>query len=77
MNEELLLYTTYDSFAADQILALLKTNDIPAFKREHGAGQMLSIFMGSNFTQGIDIYIPASAEDAAVDLMVEAGYLTE
>ena len=73
MDEELLLYTTYDSFEAERILAMLRSNDIPAFKREHGAGQYLNIIMGMNTTQSIDIIVPAAAEEAAAGLLAEMG----
>lgn len=73
--EELLIYTTYDSFEADRIIAALGSEGIPAFKREKGAGQYLSIIMGVNTTQPIDIYIPKTAEKKAVDLLEDMGLL--
>ena len=46
--EEKLIYTTYDSFEAEQIIAALASGGIPAYKREKGAGQYVSIFLGRN-----------------------------
>ena len=77
MNEERLIYTTYDSFEADQVIAMLKSNGIPAYKREHGAGQYLSLFMGMNTTQCIDIIIPSQAEQKAAELLVDMGLMEE
>ena len=73
--DELLIYTTYDSFEANKVIAALGSADIPAFKREKGAGQYLSIFMGMNTTQPIDIYIPKEAEERAVLILEEMGLL--
>ena len=76
MNQELLLYTTFDSFEADRILAALESNGIPAYKREHGAGQYLNILMGKNTTQEIDIIIPDTAAEQAADLLSDMGIQT-
>ena len=73
--EELTIFTTYDSFEADQIIATLQDADIPAYKRETGAGQYMKIVYGMNSTQAIDIVIPASAEDAAVDILADMGLI--
>ncbi|MCR5665708.1 MAG: DMT family transporter [Eubacterium sp.] len=73
MNEEVLLCKTYDSFEANRILAVLESNQIPAYKREHGAGQYLQIFMGVNTTQEIDIVIPMQAKEKAEKLLTEVG----
>ena len=74
MNE-LIIFTTYDSFEADSIIAGLEANGIPAFKREHGAGTFMSITLGFNRSQPIDIIIPESAEDVAVDLLADMGLI--
>lgn len=73
--DELLIYTTYNSFEADKIIAALGSAGIPAFKREKGAGQYLSIFMGMNTTQPINIYVPGSAEEQAVLILEEMGLM--
>lgn len=73
--DELLIFTAYDSFEADSIIAALGSEGIPAFKRERGAGQYLSILMGVNTTQPIDIYVPKEAEKKAVMMLEEMGLL--
>lgn len=73
--EELTIFTTYDSFEADQIITALQDADIPAYKREAGSGQYMKIVYGMNSTQAIDIVIPASAEDAAVDILADIGLI--
>lgn len=75
--DELLIFTTYDSFEADRIIAALGSSGIPAFKREKGAGQYLSIIMGVNRIQPIDIYIPESAQEQAVTILMQMGLITE
>ena len=75
--DELLIYTTYDSFEANRIVAALGTYGIPAFKREKGAGQYISIITGLNTTQPIDIYIPKDAEERAVEILEDMGLLQE
>ena len=75
--EEKLIYTTYDSFEAEQIIAALASGGIPAYKREQGAGQYVSIFLGRNSLQAVDIIIPAAAEEKAVEILKETGFLQE
>lgn len=77
MSEEIIIYTTYDSFEADCIVALFESNKIPVYKKMNGSGEFLSIVFGASTTQSIDLIIPAEAEDMAVDLLIGAGYLTE
>ena len=77
MSEELAIYTTFDSFQADCIVALLESVDIPAYKKMSGAGQVLSVIFGASTTQSIDIIIPSEAEELAVNTLIEAGYMTE
>lgn len=73
--DELLIYTTYDSLEADRIIVTLESVGIPAFKREKGAGQYLSIIMGVNTTQPINIYVPREAKEQAVLILEEMGLL--
>ena len=71
------IYTTYDSFEADKVIALLKSEGIPSYKREHGAGQYLSIILGTNTTQVIDIIIPEKSMDRAMQILENAGIISE
>ncbi|MBQ9305652.1 DUF2007 domain-containing protein [Butyrivibrio sp.] len=74
-TEELSIYTTYDSFEADKVIALFKSEGIPSYKREHGAGQYLSIILGTNTTQAIEIVIPESSEEKARQLLETSGII--
>ena len=56
---------------------MLEDNGIPAYKREHGAGQYLGLLFGVNSTQDIDIIVPAKAKDQAADLLMVMGFLDE
>ena len=71
------IYTTYDSFEADKVVALLKSEGIPSYKREHGAGQYLSIILGTNTTQAIDIIIPEKPMDRAIQILENVGIISE
>ncbi len=77
MEEEFLLYTATNSFEADQIMVMLKSNGVPSYKREHGAGQYLSIVFGVNTTQAIDIIIPSQAKEKAEELLAVMGLQQE
>ena len=74
-TEDLSIYTTYDSFEADKVIALFKSEGIPSYKREHGAGQYLSIILGTNTTQAIEIVIPESSEEKARQLLETSGII--
>ena len=71
------VYTTYDSFEADKVVALLESEGIPSYKREYGAGQYLSIILGTNTTQAIDIIIPEKSMDRAIQILENAGIISE
>ena len=75
--EELIIFTTYNSFEADQIIAAFHDANIPAYKREHGAGQFMNITMGVSRVAPIDIIIPSDAEEAAADILVNMGLIEE
>ena len=76
-SQELSIFKTYDSFEAEKVVALLEAEGIPSYKREHGAGQYLSIIFGTNTTQCIEILIPESCEEKAVHALEGAGYIDE
>jgi len=73
LMNELAIFTTYDSFEADSIIATMQDKGIPAYKRIHGAGSFMNITLGFNRSQPIDIIIPEAAEDVAVDLLADMG----
>ena len=75
-SKEVSVYNTFDSFEADSVVALLKSEGIPSYKREYGAGQYLSILFGTNTTQSIEIVIPEECEERAFQALEDAGFLS-
>lgn len=69
--KEVLFTTVNTSFEADQIIAILMSNDIPAYKKETGSGQWLNVFMGMNTINPVDIYIPEELVDKANEVLDE------
>ena len=76
-TSEIKIYTTFDSFDADQVIATLEYYDIPSVKRVRGSGQYIGILMGHMTTHQIDIYVPADAANRAVDILTETGFLQD
>ena len=74
---ELKIYTTFDSFDADQVIATLEYYDIPSVKRIRGSGQYIGILMGHMTTHEIDVYVPREAVEKAADVLTETGFLQE
>ncbi|MBR4669267.1 MAG: DUF2007 domain-containing protein [Butyrivibrio sp.] len=74
-SNELSIFKTFDAFEAERVSALLEAEGIPSFKREHGAGQYLSIVFGTNTTQCIEIIIPESCEEKAQKVLEDAGFI--
>ena len=75
--EEIKIYTTFDSFDADQVISTLAYYDIPSVKRVEGSGQYIGILMGHMTTHEIDVYVPDEAVDRAVEILTETGFLQE
>lgn len=71
--EEKIIFKTYNSFEADQIIAALGDAQIPAYKREHGIGQLVEIAAGMSRFSLIEIIIPEEAEDAADEILENMG----
>ena len=74
---EVKIYTTFDSFDADQVIATLALYDIPSVKRMKGSGQYIGILMGHMTTHEINIYVAEDAVDQAVRILTETGFLKE
>ena len=74
---EVKIYTTFDSFDADQVIATLASYDIPSVKRIKGSGQYIGILMGHMTTHEIDVFVPGEAVDKAVDILTRTGFLQE
>ena len=76
-TSEIKIYTTFDSFDADQVIATLEYYDIPSVKRIRGSGQYIGILMGHMTTHEIDVYVAEEAVDRTVDILTETGFLQE
>ena len=76
-ESEVKIYTTFDSFDADQVIATLEYHGIPSVKRVKGSGQYVGIIVGRMTTHEIDVYVPGEAVDQAVDILTETGFLEE
>ena len=76
-ESEIKIYTTFDSFDADQVISTLAYYDIPSVKRVEGSGQYIGILMGHMTTHEIDVYVPDEAVDRAVEILTETGFLQE
>ena len=74
---EVKIYTTFDSFEADQVAATLEYYGIPSYKKVKGSGQYIGIIMGHMTTHEISIYVSERAADEAVDILTQAGFLRE
>ena len=73
--EEKIIFKTYNSFEADQILAAFQDAGIPAYKKEHGIGQLVEIAAGMSHTSLIEIIVPEEAEDTADEILINMGLL--
>ena len=76
-TSEVKIYTTFDSFDADQVIATLEYYGIPSVKRIRGSGQYIGILMGHMTTHEIDVYVAEEAVEKAVDILTETGFLGE
>ena len=76
-TSEIKIYTTFDSFDADQVIATLAVYGIPSVKRMKGSGQYIGILMGHLTTQEVDIYVAEEAAGKAVDILTDTGFLQE
>ena len=76
-ESEIKIFTTFDSFDADQVISTLAYYDIPSVKRVKGSGQYIGILMGHMTTHEIDVYVPDEAVDRAVEILTETGFLQE
>lgn len=74
---EVKIYTTFDSFEADQVVATLQHYGIPSVKRTEGSGQYIGIIMGHMTTHEVTVYVPGEAVEEAADVLTETGFLQE
>lgn len=71
------LCTAKNSFEADLLESKLRSEGIPSIKKFKGAGNFLEIFMGSNTTNPIDIYVPGGTLEEAKNVIVAVPILTD
>ena len=76
-ESEVKIYTTFDSFDADQVIATLECHGIPSVKRIKGSGQYIGILMGHMTTHEINIFVPDEAVDQAIEILTKTGFLEE
>ena len=76
-QDDVKIFTTYDSFEADQVTATLEYYDIPSYKRVAGSGQYIGILMGHMTTHEIRVYVPEKAAAESVNILTQAGFLKE
>ena len=62
----LLLYTAPDNFTAEMLMAALRENNIPAFKRDLGAAGLLNLYQGNSF-EGEQIFVAPEAFERRYD----------
>ncbi len=72
--EDIIIFTTMDSFDADQVAIALKDADIPCYMKKAGAGSYLGVVFGRSMVENIDVYIPAEAEEKAREVLADMGY---
>ena len=75
-NFDTKIFTTFDSFEADQVTATLEYYDIPSYKKVKGSGQYIGILMGHMTTHEINIYVPKEAVEKAINILIDAGFLS-
>ena len=67
LGEPVLLLTVPDTMQADMLLALLETEQIPAYQINRGVGGYLGIYMGMT-SLGTDIYVPEQLLKKALEI---------
>ena len=71
------LCTVKNSFEADLLESKLRSEGIPSIKKVKGAGNFLEIFMGSNSTFPIDLYVPEGALEDAKNIIIAFPLLSD
>jgi len=72
--ETILVYETANSFKADMVEALFKSNAIPYERRTFGAGPHIVRLLGTSTTSGIEIFVPADYKERATELLQSTGF---
>lgn len=64
------LCTAKNGLEADILESKLNSEGIPAIRRSKDAGNFIEIFMGTNSTYPIDLYVPSEALEDAKNIIV-------
>jgi hypothetical protein len=68
LDEPVLLMRVTNEIQADNIIAILAADGIPAYASHKGSGQYLTVYMGMS-NMGMDIFVPASALEHAKEIV--------
>ncbi len=71
------VYETSDSFKADQVEALFKSNAVEYERMNFGAGSHVVRLFGVSNVAGIRIAVRREDEEKARDLLRSTGFITE
>ena len=74
--ETTVVFETSDSFKADQVEALFKTNAIEYERMSFGAGSHVVRLFGVNNVAGIQIAVRTEDEEKAKNLLYSTGFIT-
>lgn len=71
------LCTAKNTFEADLLVSKLSSEGIPSIKKDKGAGNFLEIFMGSNTTCPIDLFVPEDTLEEAKNVIIAFPILSD
>ena len=71
-NKEVKIYTAQDSLQAGMILETLKSNGIPAYKKDLGYASVMNIYGGYS-NGGEEIYVAAENRERALEVLAGMG----
>ena len=72
-KNEIRVYTAQDSLQADMILETLRSNGIPAYKKDLGYAAIMNIY-GGNSNGGEEIYVAEENREKAAEILEGMGY---
>jgi len=71
------VFETADSFKADQVEALFKSNAVDYERKNYGAGPQIVRVFGSSSCAGIQILVRSEDVQKAQNLLQGTGFVTE
>ena len=72
-KNEIRIYTAQNSLQADMILEMLKSNGIPAYKKDLGYAAIMNIYGGYS-NGGEEIYVAEENQEKAAEILEGMGY---